>query len=164
MGNSKRAPPPPRRNSWNSVTGPPYYRSFAISLRHTTLGRTILDDWSAPRRNLYPTTHNSHKETDIHAPDGIRTHHPSKRASSTYTARPPGIGRIWDTIHKCTDICWVAEHVSSIGSRASPHKVQAIALHAQGICRTNSESQEKFKLTFILHRWMQQYSDEHEIT
>jgi hypothetical protein len=28
--------------------------------RHTTLGRTALDEWSARRRDLYLTTHNTH--------------------------------------------------------------------------------------------------------
>jgi len=29
--------------------------------RHTTVGRTPLDEWSAPRRDLYLTLHNTHK-------------------------------------------------------------------------------------------------------
>ena len=32
-----------------------------ITLRHTALGRASLDEWSARRRILYLTTHNSHK-------------------------------------------------------------------------------------------------------
>jgi hypothetical protein len=32
-----------------------------ITLRHTTLGRTPLDEWSARRRDLYLTTHDTHK-------------------------------------------------------------------------------------------------------
>jgi len=32
-----------------------------ITLRHTTLGRTPLDEWSARRRDLYLTAHNFHK-------------------------------------------------------------------------------------------------------
>jgi len=41
--------------------GPPHYRDFTITLRHTTLGRTLLDEWSVRRRNLYLTKHNTHK-------------------------------------------------------------------------------------------------------
>jgi hypothetical protein len=37
--------------------GPPHYRGFTITLRHTTLGRTPLDELSARRRDLYLTTH-----------------------------------------------------------------------------------------------------------
>jgi hypothetical protein len=40
--------------------GPPHYRGSTITLRHTTLGRTPLDEWSARRRDLYLTTHNTH--------------------------------------------------------------------------------------------------------
>jgi len=32
-----------------------------ITLRHTTLGRTPLDEWSAHRRDLYLTTHDTQK-------------------------------------------------------------------------------------------------------
>jgi hypothetical protein len=42
-----------------SGSGRPHYRGFTITLRHTTLGRTPLDEWSAWRRDLYPTTHNN---------------------------------------------------------------------------------------------------------
>jgi hypothetical protein len=53
--------------------GSPHYRGFMITLRHTTLGRTPLDEWSGRRRDLYLTTHKHSQETDIHAPGGIRT-------------------------------------------------------------------------------------------
>jgi hypothetical protein len=46
----------------NNPSGPkpPRCRGFIITLRHITLGRTPLDEWSARRRNLYLTTHNTH--------------------------------------------------------------------------------------------------------
>jgi len=44
-----------------SGPGPPLYRDFNITRRHTTLSRTPLDEWSARRRDLYLTTHNTHK-------------------------------------------------------------------------------------------------------
>jgi len=40
---------------------PTYYRGFMITLRHTTLGRTPLDECSARRTDLYLTIHNTHK-------------------------------------------------------------------------------------------------------
>jgi hypothetical protein len=40
--------------------GPPHYRGYAITLRHTTIGRTPLNEWSARRRDLYLTTPHSH--------------------------------------------------------------------------------------------------------
>jgi hypothetical protein len=41
--------------------GPLHYRHFTITLRHTTLGRTPLEEWSARRREPSLTTHNNHK-------------------------------------------------------------------------------------------------------
>jgi len=35
-----------------SWLGPSYCRGFTITLRHTTFGRTPLDEWSARRRDL----------------------------------------------------------------------------------------------------------------
>jgi len=63
--------------------------SWAHQVRHTTLGRTPLDKWSARRRDLYLTTHNTHKrQTNIHAPGGIRARNPSKRAAADPRLRP----------------------------------------------------------------------------
>jgi len=43
-----------------SGPGPPQYRGFTITLRHSTFGRTPLDESSARRRDLYlATTHNT---------------------------------------------------------------------------------------------------------
>jgi hypothetical protein len=44
-----------------SAQWPPHYRGFPITLGHTTLGRTSLDEWSVRGRDLYLTTHNAHK-------------------------------------------------------------------------------------------------------
>ena len=44
---------------------------FKITLRHTTLSRTPLDEWSARRRALYLTTHNTHNiQISIHPGKG----------------------------------------------------------------------------------------------
>jgi hypothetical protein len=40
--------------------GPARYRDFTITLRHTALGRTPLDESSARRKDPYLTTHNPH--------------------------------------------------------------------------------------------------------
>jgi hypothetical protein len=44
-----------------SVSEPPHYRGFTITLRHTTFGRNPLDEWSARSRDLYLTIHNTVK-------------------------------------------------------------------------------------------------------
>ena len=50
---------------------PPHYPGFTITLRHTTLGRTPLDEWSARRRDLYLTKHNAHKRLTSMPPAGF---------------------------------------------------------------------------------------------
>ena len=40
---------------------PPHCWGFMVTLRHTTVGRTPLDEWSAWRRDLYLTTKHTHK-------------------------------------------------------------------------------------------------------
>jgi hypothetical protein len=82
--------------SWcNSTSGrrPPLYRGFTITLRHTTLSRTPLDEWSACRRDLYLTTHNTHKrqtsmpptlfEPTISAAERPQTHSLGSAATGT---------------------------------------------------------------------------------
>ena len=74
-----------------SGPGSPHYRGFAITLMHNTLGRNSLDEWSARRRDLYLTTHTTHKrQTDIHAPGRIRTPNASKRQAADPRLRPRG--------------------------------------------------------------------------
>ena len=43
-----------------SGPGSPHYRGFTIIPRHTTFGRTPLDEGSVRRRELYLTTHNTY--------------------------------------------------------------------------------------------------------
>ena len=50
---------------------PPHYWGFTITLRHITPGRTPLDEWSARRRDLYLTTHNTHKGQTPMPPAGF---------------------------------------------------------------------------------------------
>jgi hypothetical protein len=67
-------------------------------LRHTTVGRTPLDEGPARRRDLYLTTHNTHKRSTFMPPAldrtatgiGVRTHDPSKRAAEDPRLRPHG--------------------------------------------------------------------------
>ena len=46
-----------------SGPGPPLYRGFTITLRHNTLGRILLHERSARRRNLYLTKKKHVQET-----------------------------------------------------------------------------------------------------
>ena len=64
-------------------------RGFTMTIRHTTLSRTPVDERSGRRRDLYLITYNTHKR-QIHTPPpgGIRTRSPSKRAAEDPRLRP----------------------------------------------------------------------------
>ena len=82
--------PPPHGATAPSGPGPPHYRGFTITLRHTkthTLGWSPQDEWPGRRRDLYLTTHNTHKR-DIHAPGGFRKPNPIRRAAADPRLRP----------------------------------------------------------------------------
>jgi hypothetical protein len=49
----------------------PHYRGFTITLRHSTVGRTPLDEWSVRGRDLYLTTNNTHKRKTSVRPAGF---------------------------------------------------------------------------------------------
>jgi hypothetical protein len=66
-----------------------------ITLRHTLLSRTPLDEWSARRIDLSYNIQHLQK-TNIRAPGGIRTHNPCKRAAADPRLRPRGH---WDRPH-----------------------------------------------------------------
>jgi hypothetical protein len=56
----------------------------------STVGRTPLDEWSAPRRDLFLTNTQHSKQTNIHALGGIRTRNPSRRAAADPRLRALG--------------------------------------------------------------------------
>jgi len=56
--------------------------------RHTTVGRTPLDEWSVRLRDLYLTTQNTHNRQTSMLPGRIRTHNPSRRAAVDLRLRP----------------------------------------------------------------------------
>jgi len=71
--------------SWldcHSGPRPPHCSGSAITLRHTTFGRTPLDEWSARRRDLYLTTHNTHYRHTSNPHGWIQDCKPSKRKAA----------------------------------------------------------------------------------
>ena len=50
---------------------PPQCRGFTITLRHTTLGKTPLDEWSVRCRDLYLITHKTHNRQTSMFPAGL---------------------------------------------------------------------------------------------
>jgi len=65
--------------------GPPHCRGFTITLRHTTLGRTHVYVWSVRRRDLYLTTHNTHKSKISTPPAGFEPAIPGCVRPQTHT-------------------------------------------------------------------------------
>ena len=55
----------------SSRPGSPHSRGFLDHTWRTTVGRTPLDEWSASRRNLYLTTHNTHNRRTSMPPVGF---------------------------------------------------------------------------------------------
>ena len=54
---------------------------------HTTLGRTPLDEWSAWRRDLYLTTHNTYKRQTSMSPAGFEPAIPASSELQTHALR-----------------------------------------------------------------------------
>jgi hypothetical protein len=79
---------------------PPHYWGFTITLRHTTLGRTPLDEWPARRRDLYLTTHNTHKRQTSMPPAGFEPINPVSERPQTHALdrTATGIGDIDDLL------------------------------------------------------------------
>jgi hypothetical protein len=66
-----------------SGPGPLHSQGFTIILRHTTLGRTPLDEWSARRRDLYLTTHITHNRQTSLSPVGFEPGVPASERPQT---------------------------------------------------------------------------------
>jgi len=78
------------------ATAPQWARasSFTRFLYHTqrrnTFVRTHMDEWSACRRDLYLTTHNTHSRQISMTPVGCLTHNLSRRVAAEPRLRPLG--------------------------------------------------------------------------
>jgi len=85
----------------------PRYRHLTITLRHTTHGRTPLDEWSVRRRDLYLTTNNTHKTHTNIPPARFEPAIPASERPQTYVLdrAATGIGSlisIHENNHKST--------------------------------------------------------------
>jgi hypothetical protein len=69
-----------------------HYRGFMITLRHTTLSRTPLDQWSARRRGLYLTTHNLHKKKSSMPPAVFEPAIPASERPQTQVLNRVAVG------------------------------------------------------------------------
>ena len=73
----------PRGTAAPTGPGPPHYRDFTITLRHITLGRTPLDEWSARRGDLY-LTHNIRKRQTSIPSAGFESAMPASERPQTH--------------------------------------------------------------------------------
>ena len=64
--------------------GSSHYRGFTITLRHTTVCKTPLDEWSCRSNDLYLATHNIEKR-DIHVPEGFELAKPACKRPQAHT-------------------------------------------------------------------------------
>ena len=63
--------------------GPSFTRFLDHTKRRTTVGRTPLDEWSARRRDLYLTTHNTHNRQTSMFPTGFEPTIPASKRPQT---------------------------------------------------------------------------------
>ena len=73
-------------------------RPHEHTLRHTTVGRTPLDEWSARRRDLYLTTHNTRNRQTLMPPAGFEPATPANEWPQTHALDQvaTGIGLLWN--------------------------------------------------------------------
>jgi hypothetical protein len=85
-----------RPRSWARAS---YFRGFEITLRHTTLGGTPLDEWSARQRLLPDNTQHS-QETDIHAPERFELAIPASEQPQTHALDHMATGIGQETVYR----------------------------------------------------------------
>ena len=78
-----------------SLTMASSFTRFLDHTRHTTVGRTPLDEWSARRRDLYLTTRNTHNRQTSMPPAGFEPTISASERPQTYAldraATGPGL-------------------------------------------------------------------------
>jgi hypothetical protein len=88
-----------------SVPGPLYCQKFTLKLRHMTLGRTPLEEWSARRRDFQLTKHNTQNRKTSIPPAGIRTRNRSSKRPQTHDLDGAGTGTGIYLLRMPCDIC-----------------------------------------------------------
>ena len=75
--------------------------------RRTTVGRTPLDEWSARRRDLYLTTHDTHSRQTSMPPVGFEPTISAGERPQTYALdrAATGAGNIYIYIYICVCVC-----------------------------------------------------------
>jgi hypothetical protein len=71
---------------------PPHFRDFTITLRHITLGRAPLDEWSARRTHLYLTTYGTYKKQRYMIPKGFEPVIPAREWPQNHVSHRAATG------------------------------------------------------------------------
>jgi len=94
------SPPPSWCSSRPSGSGDPHCRGFTTTYRHSTLGRIPLNEWASPCRDLYLTTHNTHKrQISMPPPAGFEYEIPASEWPQTYALDRAATGTGRQIIH-----------------------------------------------------------------
>jgi hypothetical protein len=137
-----------------SGPGPFHNQGFTITLRHTTLGNTPLDERSARRRVLNLITHNTYNRQTLMSSAGFRITIPASERPQAHTLDRAGTGiGVLSRLHRCAAKClllddsvrWVGPLTLGRRSRYVPSK-----------CRTphtqrRSVTCQKTGITPLLH-------------
>jgi hypothetical protein len=88
-----RQTPPPQ---WSRVSS--FLRFLGHTQRRTTVGRTPPDEWSARRRDIYLTTHDSHNRKTSMPPVGFEPTFSARKRPQTYALVRAATGiDVWDS-------------------------------------------------------------------
>ena len=78
---------------------------FEVEFRHTTFGRTPLDEWFARLRDLYLTTHNTHNRRTSIPPAGFEPSIPPSEQPQTHAIERAATGISWLQITRLGILC-----------------------------------------------------------
>ena len=84
--------PPPPHDAAAPSRSRSHYRGFTVTLRHTTLGRNRLDEWSARLWDLYLTKHNTHNRRASMSPAGFEPTIPTSEGPQTHALERAATG------------------------------------------------------------------------
>jgi hypothetical protein len=131
---------------------PPLCWGIAISLRYNALSRTLLDEWSARRRDLYLSSHNIRNRQKSMSPVGFEMAIPASERLQTHAIRTRGHGDrlnwkmcIEEIIHEWRATC---EIVGSLFVSA----ILIISYKFIPIFSVCNKSWNNFRVQFIQHR------------
>jgi len=113
---------PPHGATAPSGPGPPHYRGFTMTLRHTTLGRTPLSKWSARRRDPYLTSHSTHNRQTSMPPAGFELTIPASKQPQTHAYDRAVTGNGWSKHITTTkwQLFWLKGRLHSVWKRGLP--------------------------------------------